>query len=96
MRYFEYDEHDTLFNALRECRRLDVAKHLPQAGTNVTEEAGWFWKDVGARLGRGEWQDAVTAIERRFEPSMGWPDARQAEQLNGRGRRKRATGRVAA
>lgn len=91
MRYFDYDEHDTLFNALRECRRLDVARHLPQAGTNVTEEAGEFWADVGARLARGEWQDAVTAIERRFEARMGWPDMRQMATLeNGRGRRKRA------
>lgn len=30
MPYFEYDQHDELFNALRDRRRMDQAKHLPR------------------------------------------------------------------
>lgn len=91
MRYFDYPEYDTLFNALREYRRLDVAKHLPHGGTNVTEEAGDFWLDVLSRFGRGEWQDAVTAIERRFEPRnrQGWVIEAAAREAKAR-RRKAA------
>jgi hypothetical protein len=79
MPYFDYDQHDELFNALRDCRRLDRAKHLPSGGTQVTTEAAEFWVDVAARFSRGEWQDAVTAIERRFEPRSAAPWVRDAE-----------------
>ena len=91
MPYFEYDQHDELFNALRDRRRLDQAKHLPNGGTHVTTEAYEFWVDVAARFARQEWQDAVTAIERRFEPNMGVADPRQRAILNSlRGKRRAA------
>ena len=89
MPYFDYDQHDQLLNALRDCRRLDQAKHLPGGGTNLTTEAAEFWQDVAARFYRGEWQDAVTAIERRFEARMNWPDDDQLAVLDG-GRKRRA------
>lgn len=90
MRYFDYDQHDALFEALRSCRRLEQAKHLPQAGTNLTTEAADFWGDVRARFTRGEWADAITAIERRFEARRNWPDDDQLAVLIGKPKRRAA------
>lgn len=90
MHYFEYDTYDELSAALRDCRRLDVSIYLPYGGSTITTAAAEFWLDVLARFRRGEWQDAVTAIERRFEARMGMPDARQRAILNSVSGKRRA------
>ena len=66
MNKLRYDEVDELQSGLR--HRTDLGKYVPHGETMLTEAAWCFWRDVMARMRRGEWADFITAIERRFEP----------------------------
>lgn len=88
MRYFTYEEHDEIVAALR--HRSDLASYCPPGGANQTEAAADFWLDVLARFRRGEWADAVTEIERRFEPRDRQPWVLEAADRARRSAKKRA------
>lgn len=66
MNKLSYEEVDELTTGLR--HRSDLAKYVPAGREMLAEQAHEFWRDVLARMERGEWADAITAIERRFEP----------------------------
>lgn len=70
MERMTYEESDFLRAALR--HRTDLVRYVPRGGDDLAggdDPAEWrhhFWSDVAARFRRGEWADAITAIERMF------------------------------
>ena len=68
MRLWAYDESDELHDRLTTVKRADLERYVPRGGELLPEAPIEFWGDVASRFARGEWEDAVTAIERRFEP----------------------------
>lgn len=68
MRIWTYDESDEVLARLAAAKRNDLARHVPAGGRLLQEAQIEFWVDVAARFMLGERADAVTAIERRFEP----------------------------
>lgn len=61
--YFTYERRDALVALLGP--RVDLRKRLPEGGTRLDTASIEFWSDVEVRFARGEWADAITAIEQK-------------------------------
>lgn len=88
MRTITYEEHDELVAALR--HRTDLIKYVPDGGSMLSEERGEFWAGVLAAFRDGRWADAVTKIERRYEPRGRAPWAIEAAERERRAKKGRA------
>lgn len=71
MSAFEYEDRDYLLEELTARHRSNLLRYVPLGGQPISSTEVLFWRDTIARFLRGEWADAVTAIERRFEPMGG-------------------------
>ena len=68
MRIFTYDEMDELHARLTTAKRTDLQRYVPLGGSLKNEATIEFWTDVAAAFADGRTADAITSIERRFEP----------------------------
>jgi hypothetical protein len=58
-------DRDAIIAHLR--HRTDLIRYIPDGAYSYGAYDVPYWSGVVARFERGEWADAVTAIERRFE-----------------------------
>lgn len=66
MNTLSYEEVDAIAAGLR--HRSDLRKYVPHGQEMLSEVAYEFWLDVLTCMVGGRWADAITEIERRFEP----------------------------
>ena len=76
-------DRDAIVAHLR--HRTDLIRYIPEGTYDVP-----YWSGVVAQFERGEWADAITAIERRFEPRDSQPWVREAKLRKASGKRKAA------
>ena len=65
--------------------RTDLIRYIPDGAYDVP-----YWSGVVAQFERGDWADAVTAIERMFEPRDSQPWVREVNRRKASGKRKAA------
>jgi hypothetical protein len=67
MQTWTYDQSDEMHDRLSTVKRGDLERYVPLGGSTLAEAAAEFWGLVAAQFSRGDYLDAVTEIERRFE-----------------------------
>lgn len=76
-------DRDAIIAHLR--HRTDLIRYIPEGAYDVP-----YWSGVVAQFERGDWADAITAIERRFEPRDSQPWVREAKLRKALGKGKSA------